>query len=139
MKMFKVSRVSDGMFYEIDRWHPTGGLCYSTIAEAESVIRELTVSDNRPVVQYKVVPHWQNMAPVIGCIALVRLEKGIVCFQCEKGRGLILPGGKLEHPESFEDAAKRELREEVASSPTRCDLYSVGWTVIMCTATRSKL
>lgn len=33
-------------------------------------------------------------------------------MQCAKGRGLTLPGGKHEPPETYKEAAARELEEE---------------------------
>lgn len=48
----------------------------------------------------------------IGCITLVQRNGKMLGIQCSKGRGYILPGGKLEQDETFIDCAKRELREE---------------------------
>lgn len=52
----------------------------------------------------------------IGCCAIVRdpTKQKILCIECSKGRGLILPGGKFEPDKDslFTDTAKRELFEE---------------------------
>lgn len=40
------------------------------------------------------------------------LGVGVHAIICAKGRGVILPGGKVEHGESLADAAERELYEE---------------------------
>lgn len=48
----------------------------------------------------------------IGCVSLVFIDGKIVSINCSKGRGFILPGGKVELGETFKEAAKRELFEE---------------------------
>ncbi len=57
--------------------------------------------------------------PAVGAISLIYHKDGIISIKCEKGRGLILPGGKWEVGETIKETAKRELLEEtglVASS-----------------------
>jgi ADP-ribose pyrophosphatase YjhB (NUDIX family) len=56
---------------------------------------------------------------IIGCITLVPLNqqwpgdfRTLAAINCAKGRGLILPGGKWEEGELFEQAAFREFKEE---------------------------
>jgi len=48
----------------------------------------------------------------IGCVSFVEIDGKIVSIYCAKGRGFILPGGKMEPGESFKRTAARELREE---------------------------
>jgi ADP-ribose pyrophosphatase YjhB (NUDIX family) len=48
----------------------------------------------------------------IGCVSFVQVDGLIVSVQCAKGRGNILPGGKVESGETFKEAAARELLEE---------------------------
>lgn len=53
---------------------------------------------------------------IIGAISLVFKDNDrydqILGIDCAKGRGFILPGGKWERGELFEQTALRELREE---------------------------
>jgi ADP-ribose pyrophosphatase YjhB (NUDIX family) len=56
---------------------------------------------------------------IIGCVTLVPLNplwpgdyRTLAAIQCSKGRGIILPGGKWEEGELFEQTAFREFREE---------------------------
>lgn len=64
---------------------------------------------------------------IIGCITLVPVGqtfpgdyRRLAAIDCAKGRGIILPGGKWEKSELFEEAAYREFREE-----TNCFLDSL--------------
>lgn len=59
----------------------------------------------------------------IGCITLVPVSpqwKGdfrqVAAINCTKGRGLILPGGKWEDGELFEQTASREFTEETGQN-----------------------
>lgn len=56
---------------------------------------------------------------IIGCVTLLPLNpstpndyRQVAAINCAKGRGLILPGGKWEEGELFEEAAFREFKEE---------------------------
>lgn len=56
---------------------------------------------------------------IIGCVTLVPISpewsrdfRQVAAINCSKGRGLILPGGKWEEGELFEETAAREFREE---------------------------
>lgn len=48
----------------------------------------------------------------VGCVSLVMVDDKIVSIYCAKGRGFILPGGKMESGETFKQTAARELFEE---------------------------
>jgi len=56
---------------------------------------------------------------IIGCITLVPVAqvwpgdfRQLAAINCAKGRGIILPGGRHEEGELFEETAKREFLEE---------------------------
>ncbi len=50
----------------------------------------------------------------IGCVSLCYhpVNKKIIAIDCAKGRGRILPGGKMNPGETFKETAARELYEE---------------------------
>lgn len=48
----------------------------------------------------------------IGVCAYCPTVSGIIALECYKGRGIILPGGKVEVGETFHEAALREFKEE---------------------------
>ena len=48
----------------------------------------------------------------IVCVSLVINYEDILGLECAKGRGIILPGGKWEKGETFQETAARELKEE---------------------------
>ena len=50
---------------------------------------------------------------IIGTAMLIRLSEGMILgIRCAKGRGVILPGGKVDLGETFRQAAIRECQEE---------------------------
>lgn len=72
----------------------------------------------------------------IACVVLVRCANYIVGVADSKGRGVILPGGKMDPGETFKDCAARELAEEtgIIKKPEDLDylwsgLNTDGWFV----------
>jgi 8-oxo-dGTP pyrophosphatase MutT (NUDIX family) len=64
---------------------------------------------------------WWNKSPsVIAILPLSNLT--VLGINCNKNRGLICPGGKVEENESLQDAAKRELLEEAGVTARELDL-----------------
>ncbi len=55
----------------------------------------------------------------IGCVSFVQIDGLIVSINCSKGRGNILPGGKVEPGETYKECAKRELFEETGLIATK--------------------
>lgn len=56
---------------------------------------------------------------IIGCVTLVPIKpewsgdfRQVAAINCGKGRGIILPGGRWEPGELYEEAAAREFQEE---------------------------
>jgi 8-oxo-dGTP pyrophosphatase MutT (NUDIX family) len=67
---------------------------------------------------------------LIGCTMFLEAEPNrILAIKCSKGRGIILPGGKWEEPESFHDTAMRECKEESGVDINWCKLIFGGFSV----------
>ncbi len=63
------------------------------------------------------------MSEKIGCILVLPLPgKRYLGIDCSKGRGVILPGGKVDEGETWQECAAREAKEEVGAvvHPDNC-------------------
>lgn len=67
-----------------------------------------------------------DMIETVGCGVLVENDKGQVLLQKRSDNGQwCVPGGGLEPIETFEEAAKRELREEVGIEVSDLELFGI--------------
>ncbi len=101
--------------------------------EIESLLRKYgsveTVHIERRLSTKKVAT---NKGPTFGAFAVVKTREGEYVFQRQSydqigvTRGdWMIPGGKLERGESFEEAARREVREETGMTIEITGLYKV--------------
>lgn len=66
----------------------------------------------------------------IGCCSVVfNNQSQVLAIDCNKGRGIILPGGKWEPPETFKQCAARELEEETGLIAIHQELIFSGFNV----------
>jgi 8-oxo-dGTP pyrophosphatase MutT (NUDIX family) len=63
---------------------------------------------------------------ILGAVVLIQSGSRILCIDCKKGRGHILPGGAIEKGEDFHTAAKRELKEETGYISNRLEFVFGG-------------
>lgn len=74
---------------------------------------------------------------ILACVTLVPANqqwdgdfRQVAAIDCAKGRGLILPGGKWEEGELFEETAYREFTEETGQKLTSLPkLFWQGYTL----------
>lgn len=70
--------------------------------------------------------HGHDMIMTVGCGVLIENEKGQVLLQKRSDTGeWCVPGGALEPTETYEEAAQRELREEVGIEVENLRLFGL--------------